>query len=133
MKVIDYDPATKVSPLHENDLTRKMVIAISYGPKKKIIAFARKELNGTVDFFTVDQNNVMWLSSYKSSANLLELIVNDWNDVILLTSLTSHVWKVVYIVIESSKELMEFLEQHKVVDPLRNIMMAYWQSNHKRE
>jgi len=134
MKVIDYDPATKVPPLHENDLTRKMVIAIDCNPKKKIISFARKKSDGTVGFFTADQqNNVIWLFSFKNSANLLELIVNDWNDVVLLTS--SYVWTTiaVYFIIESSEELVEFLEQHKVVDPLRNIMLSYWQRNHKIE
>jgi len=131
MKVIDYDPTTKIPPLHENDLTRKMLINIIHSLENEFVAFATKKSNNTIGFLGADSHNdLRWLSPYDDSITLLGLIINEWEDMRfrLLCG-----WKMEYLVIESLEELTMIIEQHQIINPLRRVMIMYWLNNHSTD
>ena len=134
MKVIDYNPMEKIPPLHENDVTRKMVIGVVYDDQKWLyVSFAKNRSDGMISFFGArltdadHHDTVNWIDTYNHSATLLGLLINDYQNIM---EFSSYGWKPLYLIIESLEELMSVLDEHQIKDPLRENMVEYWKYYH---
>lgn len=122
MKIIDYNPDGKVPPIFR---TTKLVISYQRVAIYHFISFAKKEnglytFHGSNKIFGKNTKVIKWTDAYnRGSESLLELLISEWNWL-------PRNWSLQHIIIESEKELEEFITEYDLPTMLAESMRTQW-------
>ena len=130
MKMIQADQILqKIPPFLESDIHNKIVISITSDLITKNISYANKR-NGEIITFRgsriTDFDYVLWWrDSYNFGRTLLDLIIKE------IKAIHEANMAVYYIIIESRKDLEDFIAKWKLADKeLGRELTDYWNKNH---
>ena len=131
MKLFNADQISqKIPPFLESDVHDKIIISITSDLITKNISYANK---CNVDIITfrgsrmTDFDYVLWWGdSYNFGRTLLDLIIKE------IKAIHEANMAVYYIIIESRKDLEDFIAKWKLTDKeLGRELTDYWNKNHK--
>lgn len=130
MKLIPSDHIVqKIPPFLESDVHDKIIISITSDLITKNISYANKH-NGEIITFRGSRMTdfdyvVWWGDSYNFGRTLLDLIIKE------IKAIHEANMTVYYIIIESRKDLEDFIANWKLTDKeLGRELTDYWNKNH---
>lgn len=131
MKMIQADQILqKIPPFLESDIRNKIIISITSDLITKNISYASQRNNDIITFRgsrMTDFDYVLWWGdSYNFGRTLLDLIIKE------IKAIHEANMAVYYIIIESRKDLEDFIAKWKLTDKeLGRELTDYWNKNHK--
>ena len=131
MKLIPSDHILqKIPPFLESDVHDKIIISITSDLITKNISYANKRNDDIITFRgsrMTDFDCVLWWGdSYNFGRTLLDLIIKE------IKAIHEANMAVYYIIIESRKDLEDFIAKWKLTDKeLGRELTNYWNKNHK--
>jgi len=131
MKMIQADQILqKIPPFLESDIHNKIIISITSDLITKNISYAKKRNDDIIIFRgarMTDFDCVLWWGdSYNFGRTLLDLIIKE------IKAIHEANMAVYYIIIESRKDLEDFIAKWKLTDKeLGRELTDYWNKNHK--
>ena len=131
MKLIPSDHILqKIPPFLESDVNDKIIISITSDLITKNISYASQRNNDIITFRgsrMTDFDYVLWWEdSYNFGRTLLDLIIKE------IKAIHESNMAVYYIIIESRKDLEDFIAKWKLADKeLGRELTDYWNKNHK--
>ena len=130
MKLIPFDHIVqKIPPFLESDVHDKIIISITSDLIIKNISYANKRNDDIITFRgsrMTDFDYVLWWGdSYNFGRTLLDLIIKE------IKAIHEANMTVYYIIIESRKDLEDFIAKWKLTDKeLGKELTDYWDKNH---
>ena len=130
MKLIPSDHILqKIPPFLESDVNDKIIISITSDLITKNISYAKKRNDDIIIFRgarMTDFDYVLWWGdSYNFGRTLLDLIIKE------IKAIHEANMVVYYIIIESRKDLEDFIAKWKLTDKeLGRELTDYWNKNH---
>lgn len=130
MKLIPSDHILqKIPPFLESDVNDKIIISITSDLITKNISYANKRNDDIITFRgsrMTDFDYVLWWGdSYNFGRTLLDLIIKE------IKAIHEANMAVYYIIIESRKDLEDFIANWKLTDKeLGKELTDYWDKNH---
>ena len=130
MKLIPSDHIVqKIPPFLESDVHDKIIISITSDLITKNISYANKRNDDIITFRgsrMTDFDYVLWWGdSYNFGRTLLDLIIKE------IKAIHEANMAVYYIIIESRKDLEDFIAKWKLTDKeLGRELTDYWNKNH---
>jgi len=130
MKMIQADQILqKIPPFLESDIHNKIIISITSDLITKNISYAKKRNDDIITFRgsrMTDFDYVLWWGdSYNFGRTLLDLIIKE------IKAIHEANMAVYYIIIESRKDLEDFIANWKLADKeLGKELTDYWDKNH---
>lgn len=130
MKLIPSDHILqKIPPFLESDVNDKIIISITSDLITKNISYANKRNDDIITFRgsrMTDFDYVLWWGdSYNFGRTLLDLIIKE------IKAIHEANMAVYYIIIESRKDLEDFIANWKLTDKeLGRELTDYWNKNH---
>lgn len=130
MKMIQADQILqKIPPFLESDIHNKIIISITSDLITKNISYAKKRNDDIITFRgsrMADFDYVLWWGdSYNFGRTLLDLIIKE------IKAIHEANMAVYYIIIESRKDLEDFIANWKLADKeLGKELTDYWDKNH---
>jgi len=131
MKMIQADQILqKIPPFLESDIHNKIIISITSDLITKNISYASQRNDDIITFRgsrMTDFDYVLWWGdSYNFGRTLLDLIIKE------IKAIHEANMVVYYIIIESRKDLEDFIAKWKLTDKeLGRELTDYWNKNHK--
>lgn len=131
MKLFDADQILqKIPPFLESDIRNKIIISITSDLITKNISYASQRNDDIITFRgsrMTDFDYVLWWGdSYNFGRTLLDLIIKE------IKAIHEANMAVYYIIIESRKDLEDFIAKWKLTDKeLGRELTNYWNKNHK--
>ncbi|MFA5764620.1 MAG: hypothetical protein WC929_00540 [Bacilli bacterium] len=131
MKLIPSDHILqKIPPFLESDVNDKIILSITSDLITKNISYANKRNDDIITFRgsrMTDFDYVLWWGdSYNFGRTLLDLIIKE------IKAIHEANMVVYYIIIESRKDLEDFIAKWKLTDKeLGRELTDYWNKNHK--
>ena len=131
MKMIQADQILqKIPPFLESDIHNKIIISITSDLITKNISYASQRNDDIITFRgsrMTDFDYVLWWGdSYNFGRTLLDLIIKE------IKAIHEANMAVYYIIIESRKDLEDFIAKWKLTDKeLGRELTDYWNKNHK--
>ena len=131
MKMIQADQILqKIPPFLESDIRNKIIISITSDLITKNISYASQRNDDIITFRgsrMTDFDYVLWWGdSYNFGRTLLDLIIKE------IKAIHEANMVVYYIIIESRKDLEDFIAKWKLTDKeLGRELTDYWNKNHK--
>lgn len=131
MKMIQADQILqKIPPFLESDIRNKIIISITSDLITKNISYASQRNDDIITFRgsrMTDFDYVLWWGdSYNFGRTLLDLIIKE------IKAIHEANMAVYYIIIESRKDLEDFIAKWKLTDKeLGRELTNYWNKNHK--
>ena len=131
MKLIPSDHILqKIPPFLESDVHDKIIISITSDLITKNISYAYEDRYGSIRFRGARMDNnfdyaIIWGDLYNSGWTLLDLINKE------IKAIHEANMAVYYIIIESRKDLEDFIAKWKLTDKeLGRELTDYWNKNH---
>ena len=130
MKLFDANQISqKIPPFLESDVNDKIIISITSDLITKNISYAKKRNDDIITFRgsrMADFDYVLWWGdSYNFGRTLLDLIIKE------IKAIHEANMAVYYIIIESRKDLEDFIAKWKLADKeLGKELTDYWDKNH---
>ena len=130
MKMIQADQILqKIPPFLESDIHNKIIISITSDLITKNISYANQRNDDIITFRgsrMTDFDYVLWWGdSYNFGRTLLDLIIKE------IKAIHEANMAVYYIIIESRKDLEDFIAKWKLTDKeLGKELTDYWDKNH---
>ena len=131
MKMIQADQILqKIPPFLESDIRNKIIISITSDLITKNISYASQRNNDIITFRGARMDYpdyvIIWGDSYNTGRTLLDLIIKECK------AIHEANMAVYYIIIESRKDLEDFIAKWKLTDKeLGRELTDYWNKNHK--
>ena len=131
MKMIQADQILqKIPPFLESDIHNKIIISITSDLITKNISYSSQRNDDIITFRgsrMTDFDYVLWWGdSYNFGRTLLDLIIKE------IKAIHEANMAVYYIIIESRKDLEDFIAKWKLTDKeLGRELTNYWNKNHK--
>lgn len=133
MKIIQSDQILqKIPPFLESDVRDKIIISITYNSTTtyKTISYAYEDNYNIIRFRGTRTNNFdyvnHWVDMYNSGWTLLDLINKECKAIYEANMV------VYYIIIESRKDLEDFITVWKLTDKkIGKELIDYWNKNHQ--
>ena len=131
MKLFNADQISqKIPPFLESDVNDKIILSITSDLITKNISYANKRNDDIITFRgsrMTDFDYVLWWGdSYNFGRTLLDLIIKE------IKAIHEANMAVYYIIIESRKDLEDFIAKWKLTDKeLGRELTDYWNKNHK--